>query len=99
MLEIVATEQGNGSMEYREEIRATASASLEKPELLFEMGLICATGRNGKQDLVEAHKWFNIAAHRGFDAARIRREEISGEMSREQIAAAQRAARAWLTQH
>jgi TPR repeat protein len=50
-------------------------------------------------DLVAAHKWFNLAAMRGSqEAARLRRE-IAAEMSSEQIAAAQRAARDWLTTH
>jgi hypothetical protein len=48
---------------------------------------------------VEAHKWFNISAARGnTDAARLRRE-IAAEMSPSEIAAAQRAAREWLTLH
>ena len=74
-------------------------AATDRAESLFELGLMYATGRNGEQDLVAAHKWFNIAAFRGFDAAKSRREEISAEMSREEIAEAQRAARAWLTSH
>ena len=50
-------------------------------------------------DLVAAHKWFNLAAMRGSrEAARLRRE-IAAEMSPEEIAAAQRAARDWLTTH
>ena len=71
----------------------------DKPEALFELGLACATGRYGYTDLVAAHKWFNIAAFRGIAAAKSRREEISAEMTREQISEAQRAARAWLTTH
>lgn len=74
-------------------------AASGKAESLFELGLMYATGRNGEQDLITAHKWFNIAAFRGFDAAKCRREEISAEMSREEIAQAQRAARDWLTSH
>lgn len=76
-----------------------ASAVSESPEALFELGLACATGRIGNPDLVAAHKWFNIAAFRGYDEARIRRAEVASEMTRDQIAAAQRAARDWLTRH
>ncbi len=76
------------------DIAASANA-----EGLYELGLIYATGRNGATDLVAAHKWFNIAAFRGYDAAKIRREEIAGEMDKAQIAAAQRAARDWITAH
>ncbi|WP_349361265.1 hypothetical protein [Stappia sp.] len=67
------------------------------PEILLQMGLDCACGRHGATDLVAAHKWFNLAAMQGnADAVRHRRE-ISGEMSRAEIAEAQRAAREWLT--
>lgn len=76
-----------------------ASASRENPEAIFELGLLCATGRAGAVELVEAHKWFNIAAFRGLDAAKARREEIAAEMTRDEVAAAQRAARDWLQRH
>jgi TPR repeat protein len=47
-------------------------------------------------DLVEAHKWFNIAATRGHaDAARLRRE-VAEQMTDAEIGSAQRAARDWL---
>ena len=36
-------------------------AAVDKPEILFELGLIYATGRDGEEDMVSAHKWFNIA--------------------------------------
>ncbi len=79
--------------------RSAELANGAAPEILFEMGLIYATGRNGDADVVSAHKWFNIAAHRGYGPAKTRREELAIEMSREQIAAAQRAAREWLCAH
>jgi len=48
---------------------------------------------------VSAHKCFNIAAmHGNKDAIRLR-NEVAAEMSASEIAAAQRAARAWLTRH
>ncbi len=50
-------------------------------------------------DLVEAHKWFNLAAMRGNEDARQYRSEISREMSRIQISRAQRLAREWLARH
>lgn len=68
-------------------------------DVFFELGMIHATGRSVPADLVTAHKWFNIAAARGNkDAIRLRRE-IAGEMSEEDIATAQRAARDWLNAH
>lgn len=74
-------------------------ATSANAEGLLELGLIYATGRAGETDLAAAHKWFNIAAFRGCAAAKTRREEVAAEMSREQIAAAQRAARDWITSH
>ena len=74
-------------------------AAAGNAEMLFELGLLYATGRNGEPDIITAHKWFNIAAHRGFGPAKARREELAAEMSRDQIAAAQRAAREWLSVH
>jgi hypothetical protein len=61
--------------------------------------MMCSTGRSLPIDMVAAHKWFNLAALRGFtDAVRLR-NEVAAEMSAAEIAAAQRAARAWLTRH
>jgi len=71
----------------------------EAANRLFEAGLRYATGDAVTPDLIAAHKWFNLAAMRGNqEAARLRRE-IAAEMSQPQIAAAQRAARDWLTTH
>ena len=67
-------------------------------EQLFRLGLICSSG-DSVRDMVSAHKWFNIAAMRGCSEAVHRRCEIAGEMTSREIAAAQRAARAWLTRH
>lgn len=69
------------------------------PDILMELGLMYATGRTGEVDAVTAHKWFNLAAHRGCDAAKAHREQLAVEMSKAQIAKAQRAARQWMTQH
>ncbi len=71
----------------------------DTPQSFFELGLACSTGREGPVDLVEAHKWFNIAAARGDRLAAERREELANEMSREEIAAALRAAREWISLH
>ena len=34
-------------------------------DILFELGMMYATGRDCDADLVAAHKWFNIAAIKG----------------------------------
>ena len=66
-------------------------------EALFELGAIFSTGAQGAElDLIEAHKWFNLAALKGNAAAHVCRAELADEMSRAEIAEAQKQARAWL---
>ena len=65
-------------------------------DTFYELGMMYSVGRNVPVDFVTAHKWFNLAAVRGNkDAIRLRRE-IADQMSEDEIAQAQRAARAWL---
>jgi TPR repeat protein len=71
----------------------------DMPQSFFELGLACSTGREGRIDLIEAHKWFNIAAARGDRVAAQHREELAAEMSRQEIAAALKAAREWISRH
>lgn len=66
-------------------------------DAFLELGLQYCAGREVAPDLIEAHKWFNIAAMRGNGAARRYREEIAAEMSRCDIGLAQRRAREWLS--
>ena len=67
-------------------------------DALFQIGMRHAAAAT-PDDRVAAHKWFNIAAmHGNAEAARLRRE-IAEEMSPSEIAAAQRAARQWITRH
>lgn len=69
------------------------------PDTLYELGLIYATGRDGVIDVISAHKWFNLAAFRGCEEAKERREELAAEMNRDEILAAQKAAREWVRTH
>ncbi|MFO1184257.1 MAG: SEL1-like repeat protein [Bauldia sp.] len=68
-------------------------------ETFYQLGITYATGRDVAQDLVAAHKWFNLAALRGNQEAAQRRQEIASELSAAEISAAQRAAREWLRAH
>ncbi|MGE3250589.1 MAG: hypothetical protein AB7J28_13300 [Hyphomonadaceae bacterium] len=63
---------------------------------LYKLGLIYSTGNGEEIDLIEAHKWFNLAASRGSQAAKECRKELADQMTSAQVAAAQRAAREWL---
>src|ERR1700719_3001631 len=78
---------------------ATPVEACANGDVLFDLGMIYASGRSGLVDLVAAHKWFNLAALKGrVDAIRLRRE-VAEMMSEVEIAAAQREARAWMTAH
>lgn len=63
----------------------------------FDLGIVFSTGSGGQPiDMVEAHKWFNLAAIRGDEEAQRCRADIAEDMSAREIAEAQRAARAFL---
>lgn len=69
------------------------------PDALFELGLMYCSGREVPLNLVQAHMWFNLAAQRGNSDAKRYRIELAAEMSKAEIAEAQRQARAWLAKH
>ena len=62
---------------------------------LYKLGLIYSTGQ--ELNLVQAHMWFNLAVARGSEAAKECRRELADMMSKDEIAAAQRSAREWLS--
>lgn len=63
----------------------------------YELGMAYSSGAGGTDiDLVQAHKWFNLAALGRHTLAQACRAEIADEMSAREIAEAQRQARAWL---
>lgn len=64
----------------------------------FDLGVAYSTGSHGADcDLIEAHKWFNLAAASGHAEAAMCRADISEEMTAREIAEAQRRAREWLS--
>jgi uncharacterized protein len=72
------------------------SASANTSDAMYHLGLAYCAGRDVPFDLVTAHKWLNLAALRGSQEAKVRRMEISGDMTKAEIAEAQRQAREWL---
>ena len=77
--------------------RWIADAAEGDADALYELGVAYSTGTAGIEvDLIEAHKWFNLAALTGRGAAQSCRAEVAEEMSAREIAEAQRQARAWL---
>lgn len=67
---------------------------------MYRLGLAASTSASQESmDLIDAHKWFNLAAMNGNQEARIYRAELAHEMSSEDIAEAQRRARHYLKTH
>jgi TPR repeat protein len=74
-----------------------ADAARGSADALYDLGMAYSTGSGGVDvDLIEAHKWFNLAALNGSEAAMMCRADISDDMTAREIAEAQRQARAWL---
>jgi uncharacterized protein len=89
--------KGEPNVAYTDSEIAEAHEAVRKAghsEDLYKLGLIYSIGDS--TDLVQAHMWFNLAATRGSEAAKECRRELSEQMSKDEIAAAQRAAREWL---
>ncbi|MGX8008771.1 sel1 repeat family protein [Mesorhizobium sp. ORM8.1] len=76
-----------------------AMGATAQADILFELGMMYATGRDCETDVVAAHKWFNIAAIKGSTRAAELRSELSATMSKTDIARALREAREWMTMH
>ena len=74
-----------------------AAAAQGDVSAYFDLGVAFSTGGHGvASDLIEAHKWFNLAAAVGHEEAAWCRADVSDEMSAREIAEAQRRAREWL---
>jgi uncharacterized protein len=74
-----------------------AEVSFGDADELYELGIAYSSGAGGIDvDLIEAHKWLNLAALSGSIAAQEMRAEISEEMTAREIVEAQKQARAWL---
>jgi uncharacterized protein len=67
-------------------------------EAMYDLGIMYSLGQSVGVDLVEAHKWFNLAVLRGLNWAKDNRAEVAMEMSAGEIASAQKLAREWLAQ-
>ncbi len=64
----------------------------------YDLGVAYSTGSHGVAcDLIEAHKWFNLAAVSGHEESAWCRADIAEEMTAREIAEAQRRAREWLS--
>ena len=69
-------------------------------EDMYRLGLEASVAETPDRfDLINAHKWFNLAAMMGNGEARQYRAELAAEMSPDEIAEAQRRAREYLATH
>lgn len=76
-----------------------SATGVAQADVLFELGMMYASGRDCAVDLIAAHKWFNIAAIKGSSRAAELRAELAQTMSKSEIASALREAREWMTMH
>jgi TPR repeat protein len=75
-----------------------AAAAQGDTAAYYDLGVAYSTGSHGVGcDLVEAHKWFNLAAVAGHAESAWCRADIAEEMTAREIAEAQRRAREWLS--
>ncbi len=75
-----------------------AAAAQGETSAYYDLGVAYSTGSHGVDcDLIEAHKWFNLAAVAGHAEAALCRADISDEMTAREVAEAQRRAREWLS--
>jgi len=76
-----------------------AAAAAGDYNAYYDLGVAYSTGSHGAPcDLIEAHKWFNLAALNSHEEAAQCRADISEEMTAREIAEAQRRARQWLAE-
>ena len=74
-----------------------ADAARGDMNAFYDLCMVFSSGAAGMDvDLIEAHKWFNLAAVAGSEEAQACRSEIAEDMTAREIAEAQKAARAWL---
>jgi TPR repeat protein len=75
-----------------------AAAAQGETSAYYDLGVAFSTGSHGVGcDLIEAHKWFNLAAVAGHEESAWCRADIAEEMTAREIAEAQRRAREWIS--
>lgn len=66
---------------------------------LYELGLKYATGHGVERNLIQAHKWLNLASVHGSRRAVVDRDEVARELSGREISQALKLAREWNAEH
>lgn len=104
MIQLTSIEGGAGRIAQSAEADALITECLAayangSVDALYDLGVAFSTGSHGcAADMIEAHKWFNIAASKGHEEASWCRADVSDEMTAREIAEAQRRAREWLNE-
>lgn len=65
----------------------------------YNLAVLHAVGEGGPRNLVQAYMWFELAAAQGNAEAASARDQIAGEMTKAQVAAAKELARSWRERH
>ena len=78
---------------------AAMGAQVNSGEFYFQLGITYSVGRGVPTDRVAAHKWFNLAAAQGNGQAVRYRQELAGEMSKNEVGEALRQAREYMRVH
>ncbi len=61
----------------------------------YQLGVMYAEGKGVDQSNVQAHMWYSLAVQQGNPSARIRLDELTGQMTAAEIAEGQELADAW----
>ena len=75
------------------------AAEQEHASAQYNLGFMYANGDGVPKDLLFAYMWFNLSAAQGNETAQSNNEIIEQQMTREQIAEAQRRSREWIETH
>ena len=98
LIKIEKTDRATASvMRRRNSAGLLAAASRGDGDACHALGVTLSTGDADRRELIEAHKWFNLGALYGCEEAALSRAEIAAEMTRGEVAEAQRRAREWLS--
>lgn len=82
-----------------EELAQNGAPEPQLGKALYRLGLDYATGHGVEKDLIEAHKWLNLAAVHGSSEAAVDRDELARELDRREIRRALKRAREWHATH
>ena len=81
------------------QVKTLCKCKLGYPKAQYNLGVMYANGEGVPKDDVQAYLWFNLAAAQGDELARTNRDNIEKQMTKAQIAKAQKLIREWKPQN